>query len=297
MKIHVNRNNYRSASVFIFLMLCFFVTASESPAQISLGRGGGSSPTPTPTPVPVNPLPRTPPEPGVLYRESFGFAELFRPTGGKGTMKQMNVHTNINSYWIEYPGSKTTQWTAPQGDQTWSLCQASENPYEMFSPLQVTYGNGCVGSFWFDTPTANPTALMAVTLPTTAYEVSFNGYPAPIAGKYLALGLTNSPILASNLETSGAVVLVLRPVLPWMSATVLYELRAGGMNGTLLASGETYFDGWNQMKIKIDPVVHTVGGSVNGTDLGIHSLDIGRPRYAGFEGVGIGDNFVIRTVQ
>ncbi len=138
---------------------------------------------------------------------------------------------------------------------------------------------------------------MPVTLPATPYEVSFNGYPAPIPGKYLALGLTNSGVVTSNLDAAGSVVLVTRPAPPYMNFTLLYELRAGGMNGTLLASGETYFDGWNQLRIRIDPIAHTVGGSINGTDLGVHTLDIGSPRYAGFEGVGIGDNFVIRSVQ
>ena len=70
------------------------------------------------------------------------------------------------------------------------------------------------------------------------------------------------------------------------------------MNGTLLASGETYFEGFNQMKLRIDPTNHTVGGSVN-VDLnpGTHTLDIGNPRYAGFEGVGIADNFVVTELQ
>ena len=165
----------------------------------------------------------------------------------------------------------------------------------MFSPIQVTYGNGCVASEWFEVPTTNPTALMPVTLPATPYEVSMNGWPAPIDGKYLALGLTNSGVLYSNLENLGSIVLVIRSPSP--NVTTQYELWAGGMSGTLLASGETYFEPWNQLRIRVDPVAHTVGGSINGADLGVHSLNIGAPKYAGFEGVGIGDNFVIRSVQ
>jgi len=69
------------------------------------------------------------------------------------------------------------------------------------------------------------------------------------------------------------------------------------MNGTLFASGETFFAGWNQMKLRYDPIAETIGGNVNGTDLGTFSLDLGSPRYAAFEGIGIGDNFVIRKLQ
>ena len=83
-------------------------------------------------------------------------------------------------------------------------------------------------------PPSDPTALMPVTLPTTPYEVSFNGYPAPIDGKYLALGLTNSGALYSNLATGASVVLVLRPEVPFSNYMLVYELRAGGMNGELL---------------------------------------------------------------
>jgi hypothetical protein len=280
------------------LLAMILITPVVFYGQKSINRGGGI--VPTPTPVPVNPLPQTPPAPDVIYRESFGAADLFRPAGGKGQMKEVYAHQNIRSFWIEYPGNKNTNWIASDVGQTWRFCGGSENPHEMFSPIQMTLGmymNGCVASEWFDVPTTNPTALMPVTLPNTPYEVSFNGYPAPIEGKYLAIGLTNSGALYSNLETSGNVVLVTRPTPPFMNFTLSYELRTGGMNGTLLASGETYFEGYNQINLRVDPVAHTVGGSVNGSDLGVHSLNIGSPRYAGFEGVGIGDNFVIRTIQ
>ncbi len=294
-KSYIYRFKLLRTAIMSSLALTILITPAISYGQKSANRGGGQNPNPTPTPV--NPLPQTPPAPDVLYRESFGAADLLRPTGGKGTMKETYIHTNIKSFWIEYPGSKNTQWLASDLGQTWRFCAATANPYEMFSPIQVTYENGCVASEWFEVPTTDPTALMPVTLPNTPYEVSFNGYPAPIPGKYLAIGLTNSGALYGNLAASGDVVLVTRPAPPYMNFTLLYELRAGGMNGTLLASGETYFEGWNQLRLRIDPVAHTVGGSVNGTDLGVHPLNIGAPRYAGFEGVGIGDNFVIRAVQ
>lgn len=280
------RLNWAKMSVLLVLVLFGAATVLAS------GGGGGT--------VGPNPLPQTAPAPDVLYRESFGAAELLRPTGGKGVLKDVYAHTNIRNFWIEYPGSKNTAWITSDVGQTWRYCGASDNPYEMFSPIQMTLGmymNGCVASEWFELPTTNPTALMPFTAPTVPYEVSFNGYPAPIAGKYLALGLTNSGTLYSNLETSGSVVLVLRPAPPYMNFSILYELRAGGMNGALLASGETYFDGWNRMNLRVDPVARTVSASVNETELGTFPLNIGAPKYAAFEGVGIGDNFVIRRLQ
>lgn len=261
------------------------------------GGGGGGTPSPTPTPTPVNPLPTTAPAPGVILRESFGPAELWRPTGGKGTMKETYTHTPISSYWLEYPGSKDTQWIAPAEGQTWRFCAASDNPYEMFSPLQMTYANGCVASEWFDEPTVNPTALQNFVQPSTAYELTLNGWPAPIPGKYLALGLTNNGATYSNLENTGSLVLFLKPAPPYMNYTILYELRAGGLNGTLLASGETYFEGWNQMKLRYDPVTQTVSGSVNGTEFGSFVQPIDAPRYVGFEGIAIADNFVVTVLN
>ena len=247
-----------------------------------------------------NPLPQTPPAPDIIYRESFGQAELMRPTGSKGQLRATNLHTPIQDFWIEYPGSKATRWIAPSEGQTWRLCVSSDNPYEMYSPIQMTLGyytNGCAMSEWFDIPTQNPAALMTYTAPASAYEINLNGYPAPIAGKYLALGLTDSSATYSNLATVGNVVLVIKPAPPYMNFTILYELRIGGMDGQLLAAGETYFEGFNQMKLRVDPISQTVSASVNGTELGPFAVDIGTPRYVGFEGVAIADNFFIRTLN
>jgi hypothetical protein len=264
------------------------------------GNGGGGTPAPTPVPTPIpNPLPATAPEPGVILRDSFGMADLYRPTDGKGAEKETYAHTPINTFWIEYPGSKDTQWLAPTESegQTWRFCGASTNPYEMFSPLQVTYSNGCAASEWFDAVPQNPSALMPFKQPAAAYEMTLNGWPAPIPGKYLALGLTSVAADYSTLENSGSIILVLKPAPPYMNYTILYELRAGGLNGALLASGETFFDGWNQMRLRYDPVAKTVSASVNGTEMGPFPQTITAPKYAGFEGVAIADNFVVRTLQ
>lgn len=314
--MNFTRAKLNDLKILPLLFLVLALTVSSSFAQKSANKGGGNesankggsngggttpAPTPAPTPPQTNPLPQTAPAPDVIYRESFGAADLYRPTGSKGTFKDTYVSTPLNSFWIEYPGSKNTAWIAPAEGQTWRLCGASNNPYEMYSPIQMTlgnYGNGCVISKWTDNPTQNPTALMPFNAPTTsAYEVSINGYPAPIAGKYLALGLTNSAATYSNLENSGDVVLFLKPAPPYANWTLSYELRVGGINGTLLASGETYSGGFNQLSLRYDPVTKTISSNVNGTALGTYSLDLGSPRYAAFEGVALADNFVIKNLQ
>jgi hypothetical protein len=299
----LNITKLKGLKVLSFLFLVLVLTVSASLAQKGANKGGGGSPTPTPTPTPVptNPLPQTPPAPDIIYRESFGAGpDLLRPTGSKGLLKDTYVSTPIQNFWIEYPGSKNTAWIAPAEGQTWRLCGASDNPYEMYSPIQLTlgfYGNGCAISKWTDGPTQNPTALMPFTAPNVPYEVSLNGYPGPIEGKYLALGLTNSAVTYSNLENSGNVVLFLKPAPPYLNWALTYELRLGGLNGTLLASGDTYTGSWNQMSLRYDPAAKTISGNVNGIDLGTFPLNLGVPKYAAFEGVAIADNFLIRKLQ
>ena len=76
-----------------------------------------------------------------------------------------------------------------------------------------------------------------------------------------------------------------------------YEFRLGGFNGQLLASGVSDDMFFNQMKIRYDPQTPSVGASLNGTDLGTFATNIAPPRYAGFEGNGYADNFVIKRLQ
>src|SRR4029077_13594155 len=102
------------------------------------GGGGGAVAVCDTTPV----LPTTAPEANIIMRDSFGFANLARPTGGKGCLKFYNVHNPLAGFWVEYPGSKNTAWLAPaETTQTWRACGATDDPYEMPSPIQATWGN------------------------------------------------------------------------------------------------------------------------------------------------------------
>jgi hypothetical protein len=278
--------------------------AAEGTATIL--RGGTPTPTPTPTPPPVvvaSPLPTTAPAPDILVRESFGLGpDVLRPAGGKGDLRATYLHTTIGGFWVEWPGSKNTAWMTPDGNQTWKFCGTNPSPYELPSPLQGDAANGfvnagCAASEWFDLPvTQHPTALLPFTPPATAWAVSMEGYPAVVDGAYVAIGLTSSPSTMSNFETVGDVWLGLRKQQVMVNGALVYELRLNGKTGALLATGVVDDLTWNQMVISYDPVGQVMSASVNGLSLGHYPVKLA-PKYAGFEGVGIMDNFVIRKVN
>jgi hypothetical protein len=264
------------------------------------GTGGGGGGTTTP-PAPSI-LPTTPPAPDVLMRESFGFGPLSppaRPAGGKGTLKPYFANTAITGFWIEYPGSQNTAWLAPAetAAQTWKVC-AVDNPNEMPSPLQTgAVSGGCLISNWNDVVTAHPAALMPFKPPASSYEVSINGWTAPLlSGTYLGFGFTDSSVLDSNLETSGTLWLRLSqtPGAP-INTTVQYELRTNGMSGPVLASGMTYFDPFTPIVLSYNPTTHMASASVNNTPLGTFPITLS-PHFLGMEGVGLVDNLVVRQL-
>jgi hypothetical protein len=112
----------------------------------------------------------------------------------------------------------------------------------------------------------------------------------------VALGLTSSPVTMSNFETVGDVWLSLRKQEVMVNGPLVYELRLNGQTGPLLATGVVDDMTWNQMVISYDPVAQVMSASLNGVTLGKYPMKLA-PRYAGFEGVGILDNFVIRKLN
>jgi len=254
--------------------------------------GGGGS---TITVSTYNPLPSSPPAPDIIIRESFGPGDsLLRPAGGKGALKTTFTHTTLNGFWVEYPGTKNNAWITPDLGQTWKFCAGTDDN-ELPSPLQATYG-GCVASEWIDPPTSYPTALLPITmaLPAAGYELSMDGYPAPIAGGYVAIGFTSSGSLTSNLTTNGLVWLRVVDTTRF-GFPLHYELRTGSLaSGKILVQGDAGSSGWNPMAIRVSPSTGTVTLTYAGTVVGTYPLSIGTPKYAAFEGIGILDNFVLR---
>lgn len=279
-------------------------TAQADPARAQILRkgndcigsctGGGGTPVPGAT----NPLPTTAPAPDVLYRESFGPGpEQLRPKGGKGDMRSAFLHTTIGGFWVEWPGSRNTSWIGANGDQSWKFAGADGNPYEMPSPLQPGEGFGGVAySEVFDvTSPVYPSLLLPVTLPDGRWALSIEALPQGGAfDAYVALGLTDSTVTTSNLTTVGKVALVLRrdagsPALRW-------ELWSGVGTRSLLASGATDDMTWNRLVLSYDPGTQQLTAAVNDVTVGPFALSLGAVRLAGFEGLGMADNFVIRRL-
>jgi hypothetical protein len=284
---------------FISVALGLFVaslalsgTAAASGGTSGGGGGGGGTACDT-TPV----LPTVAPAADIVLRESFGPANQLRPAGGKGCLKSDAVHTGIQGFWMEYPASKNNAWLASSVGQTWKFCAASVDTNELPSPLQTNGVNGCVASEWFDAVVDHPVALMPFTAPANTYQLSMDGYPAPIAGAYVGIGFTDSTVLYSNLETAAKAWLRLKPGAALDGSTVIYELRLDGMSGPLLVTGEMTSLGFNRLALRYDPLVQTISASVNDVELGAYRLAMSAPRFVGFEGVGILDNFVVRRLQ
>lgn len=260
------------------------------------GGGGGISG--------VSILPTTPPAPDILLRESFGPGpDMLRPAGGKGEAKSTFTNTTLGGFWVEYPGTKNNAWiTPPETGQTWKLCAggdntSTENPWELPSPLQTTQ-SGCVASIWTDAITTFPTALMPIgfALPADGYEVSMEGYPAPIPEGYVAIGFTNSGATASNLTSSGALWLrVTDPTRSTFGIPLHYELRSGSLaTGQLLASGDAGYRGWMHMAIRVSPAAGTVTVKFADAEPVTVPFTLPTPKYLAFEGIGILDDLVLR---
>jgi hypothetical protein len=246
----------------------------------------------TAPPTGTNPLPTAPPAADVVIRESFGFGpDFIRPTGGKGTLK--SVFGNVDGFWVEWPGSGRMAWAAAQGG--WSFAGCSTDVLELASPLQTVF-NGCVVSSWADQVVRFPSALVPFAGLAGRYEVSADVIPAALVGSTVAVGLTSAAGTVANLRTSGQVSLALTPdpVLDGMHAR--FELRLGGLPGTVLAAGPVTLSGYNPIALQVDPVAGTVSATVNGVAYGPFAAPGIAPRYVAMEGQGVLDNFVVRAL-
>lgn len=259
--------------------------------------GGGGTPVPGAT----NPLPTTAPAPGILVRESFGPGpEGLRPKSGKGDMRSTFIGTTLGGFWVEWPGSKTTAWITPGGEATWKFTSAiSENdpvgnPHELLSPLEV---GGMRGQVWADVSdgatTGWPAALLPVALPSTRWAMSIETLPGNAVGSQVGLGLTDSGATLNNLASAGKVVLLLRND----GTALTWELwQGGGAARTLLASGTTDDMTWNRLELAYDPQAQSLMANVNGAPAGPFALALPGARYAAFEGSGMVDDFVLRSL-
>lgn len=266
--------------------------ADERASALKGGNGGTTKVTP-PT---ASPLPQVAPEPGVLIHESFGWGSTnLRPVGSKGALSWIPEKPSLSGYWVEYPGSKTLAWQAPD-TRHWKWAQVGGylDPYALHSVLD-DLNAGAASSVDGLQPAARPapTALLPFTPPAQPWSVSMEVTPLALANSYVAIGLTASGITLDNFNTVGQTWLSVRKQSDYYSP-VVYEWRRNGSTGPLLATGVLPDEVWNRLVLRVDPVAQTLSAEVNGTRLGSTAwTDV--PRYVGFEGVGTADNFVVRT--
>jgi hypothetical protein len=269
------------------------VAVSTSPAFASGGSGGGGGGVGVTSP---SPLPSTPPAPDVILRESFGpgLDGVFqRPQGGNGSPRSVFAGASLSGFWLEYPGSKSVQWSTPDVGPGWHYAFASLNPYETLpSPIQPDPYNGIAFSEWRDGIVAFPDALIPFRGAASKYSVSAEMYPGGFDTTYVAIGLTGSGALQSNLPSSGQIWILLSQAAPFTGGNGHYEVRSGT---TVLASGDTLVEGFTRVSITVDPVAQTVSVSLYGVELGTWAARI-NPSYIALEGQGWVDDVVVRLV-
>jgi hypothetical protein len=265
--------------ILTLIALSALLAATDAAAK------GGTTPVAGP-----NPLPSAPPSPDVVIRESFGFGPNFvRPLGGKGLLAP--TFGGLGDFWAEYPGSSATWAAAEQG---WQFAGCSIDPFELPSPVQ-TFG-ACTVSPWADRIVRFPDALVPFRGLAGTYEVSADVYPPPLAGAYAAIGLTSSGAVTGNFQASGQAWLLVRQGALLDGVEGEWELRTGGAAGTILAAGTVTLQPWNPVALRVDPVAHAVTVTVNGVAYGPFAAPEVAPRCAGFEGQGVLDDFVVRSV-
>ncbi|MBY0490324.1 MAG: hypothetical protein K2R93_10830 [Gemmatimonadaceae bacterium] len=245
-----------------------------------------------PPPAPSN-MPTTAPAPGVIYRESFGADQQWRPTGGKGTLKYVALDNSIAGFWAEWPNNKNVAWIDGDLAESWKWAACSLNDNQMPSPIDVAPFNGCLFSGEFNGMTVFPSALLPFVAPRTAYEFSIDGYPRPVAGAYIAMGFTNTRVTSKALANSGTLWLKIDNSIN-NPGPMHYQLRLNGMTGPILAEGNEGYAGFNPMKLRIDPVAQTVTLTINNVVIGTYNAAIAPPTYLALEGYGLFDNMVVR---
>ena len=102
---------------------------------------------------------------------------------------------------------------------------------EIFSPIQPDPFNGIIFSSWSDGVVAFPDAIVPFRGVSSRYAVSAEMYPGVLSGASVALGLTASGALLSNLAAGGQVSLRLWQIEPFNGLNGGYELRVGDTVG------------------------------------------------------------------
>lgn len=275
--------------IILSTLVAVLVAATQARAAQGAGgggAGGGGGGGVTAPPV-VNPLPQAPPSPDITFRESFGFGpDSARPQGGKLALRSIFAGTGLSGFWVEYPGSTKSLWTA----QNWNFGGSVDNPLEIPSPLQPLF-NGVAVSDWRDGILRTGDLVAPFVPPLTKYSVSAEILPPGLPGSYVGFGLTTSGGTLSNLPASGEI---------WVRFVADQPLGLGGtyevLSGSrILLSGTVLFFTFTPVDFTVDPAAGTVTVSIQGLPVGTWTARISS-RFLAFEGQGVGDDVIVRAV-
>ncbi len=244
----------------------------------------------------------------VLFRESFGFGPAQqRPKSGKGKLTPVFVATGVSGFWAEFPADKSVTWMSVDaaGVPGWNFAASSPNPYEPPTPMQAPLVGGGVDvpnglAYCFnDLGAFRAMNLLApVSSPKTKFEVTAELMPRPIVGHSTAMGLTNSNVLEDNFEGSATVWVRILAQVTGVQGSGLAEFRVRGLAGPVVSQQVPVdFNGFNPVKIVVDPVGLTATATVNGIVLGTLPIPAGGTKYLGFEGSGGADDVFVRLAQ
>ena len=114
----------------------------------------------TPTP---NPLPQEPPAPGVIYRESFGAADLYL-ADRRQRRHESGLYPHDHSGFLDrIPRQQRHAVDNTRRQPNLEILRLLPRSTRMrcSRSIQVTYGNGCVASEWFDPVTTYPSGTHA----------------------------------------------------------------------------------------------------------------------------------------
>src|SRR4051812_11180883 len=116
----------RKLAISALLISAALAACSDQTSTLTAPTAASGSKFILPPVAPSN-MPTTAPAPGIIYRESFGADNQWRPNGGKGTLKFVAASQSINGFWAEWPNNKNVAWIDGDVAETWAWAGCSLN--------------------------------------------------------------------------------------------------------------------------------------------------------------------------
>jgi uncharacterized repeat protein (TIGR01451 family) len=205
---------------------------------------------------------------------------------------------SINGLRAEYPNTSSEVWVTPDVHQmpSWGFATSSLDPatVEPAGSLDGPGQNGVLVSNTIPSVESNNASLLPFIQPAGPVTLS----ASILSGWYTtAIGFTSSGALADNFETSGLAWFVIRmptttPGGQGSSAT--WELHTNGLTGPS-SSGTMILGGFNHVAVSYDPTAGKVAASIEGVPVASLDYVVSDVRYAGFQGNGIVNDFLVQA--